>query len=144
VLLAGKSSEAAVMTFCFFCAFLVQLGSNIKYSVFKSESTGAALKGWVKTAKKKHNDPNHVHTPLGSPHDSSHDSSSQDSKPHVHIPHVGILGLTKALDEHGRPVDIPHNGHTFGNGHLHGLPHAPPATHGMQSTPNPKTLNPKP
>lgn len=120
---------------------VVQLGSNMKYTVFKSESTGAALKSWSNTAKKKHNDPNHVHSPLSTPSSTSHGSSLFDSSsdasstPHVHTPthlsHLSILGLNKALDEHGRPVDIPlgtklHNGHLHGNGH--------PQTHGTQFT----------
>lgn len=119
-------------------ALVTQLGSNIKYSVFQSESTGAALKGWARAAKKKHNEPNHVHTPPGTPHDSSHDSSSQDSKsrlhtppvtPHDSKPHVGILGINKALDAHGHPVDIP-LGTKLRNGHNHGNSHpAHPKTH---------------
>jgi len=140
----------------------------MKFSIFQSEATGAALRGWAKAAKKKHNEPNHVHTPPGTPHDSntthdlSYDSSidssttsstpsstttgSQGSRLHVHEPHdlghlkphIGILGLTKALDEHGRPVDIPAgvklhgtNEQAHGNGiPHHGHPHAL-QTHGM-------------
>jgi mlo protein len=142
-------------------ALVTQLGTHMKFSIFQSESTGVALRVWAKTAKKKHNEANHVHTPLGTPHDSNHDSShyssmdssttdsstSQDSRPHVHTPHdmghmkphIGILGLTKALHGHGHPVAIlpgtklhGMNGQAQGNGtphyvHPHGQP--PPQTH---------------
>ena len=108
--------------------FLVQLGSDLKLTVFKSESTGAALKGWAKAAKKKHKDPNHVHEAL-SEHERQHGRTK-----------LGIIGLNKALDEHGHAVDAPlgtklHNDHV--GPHHHKTSHLPDAhsrTQGTQSS----------
>lgn len=106
--------------FCF-CAF-VQLGSGLKLTVFRSESTGAAVKGWARAARKKHKSPDHVHEPL-SPHERVHGIS-----PHERVHGIGILGLNKAIDEHGHPVDIPlgtkiHNGHVETHRHKNGHSH---------------------
>ncbi|KAG0566659.1 hypothetical protein KC19_7G079800 [Ceratodon purpureus] len=94
-------------------ALVTQLGSGLKITVFRSESTGAAVKGWARAAKKKHRAPDHVHEPLS---------------PHERIHGIGIIGINKALDENGHPVDIPlgtkvHNGHVEVHHHKNGHPH---------------------
>jgi hypothetical protein len=116
-LLTGKTSTALLIMF--FLGAPVQLGSGLKMTVFKSESTGAAVKGWARAAKKKHNQPDHVHEPLS---------------PHERIHGIGIIGINKALSKNGHPVDIPlgtkvHNGHVEAHQHKIGHPQGHPQGH---------------
>lgn len=108
-------------------ALVTQLGSGLKMTVFKSESTGAAVKGWARAAKKKHNQPDHVHEPL-SPHERIHGVERTHG--------IGIIGINKALSKNGHPVDIPlgtkvHNGHVEAHQHKIGHPqgHPHPGAH---------------
>ncbi|XP_024384762.1 MLO-like protein 15 isoform X1 [Physcomitrium patens] len=85
-------------------ALVTQLGSNMKLTVFRSESTGAALSQWAKSARMKHSH--------------SQDHSHERVAPHEHH-HIGILGLTKDYNDHGNLVNI-----TPGTRLHHGRGHA--------------------
>lgn len=76
----------------------------MKLTVFRSESTGAALSQWAKSARMKHSH--------------SQDYSHERVAPHEHH-HIGILGLTKDYNDHGNLVNI-----TPGTRLHHGRGHA--------------------
>lgn len=94
----------------------LQLGSKMKLTVFRSESTGVALKGWAKSAKKRHSHPDHVHVPI------SPNSSISNEEPHVTKKehHLHVLGLDKQVDAGGHVVDIvPGTTQHLGQKHQH-------------------------
>lgn len=97
-------------------ALVTQLGSKMKLTVFRSESTGVALKGWAKSAKKRHSHPDHVHVPI------SPNSSISNEEPHVTKKehHLHVLGLDKQVDAGGHVVDIvPGTTQHLGQKHQH-------------------------
>lgn len=95
-----------------------QLGSSLKFEVFKSEHTITKVRNWERRAKKKHNTKGHIHEPV-----------VIKEKDTTHPKHLGIIGLNKDFDEHGKVVNIalPHaNGNQPHHDHHQPLPHAHP------------------